>query len=266
MPKNGLSYEELLRIVELCKAVQKQGFDPFHVDVKGSLETLRRYLPNWSLLEELLLDAEAIGQIASIIRLQSEWIRKKATLLDVDPLLVELKVRIASSEDLASFFIDSWHPILNLQNLSPGKLSEAIDYWNQLTPLYDRMKKLPAVPRLQPGSLSLQEIIGLQLMTEEEFNTLLLGLWRELLSKAGKEGKVEYWDFISRESYEETIRRAYLTSFLVSERYAAVEARPLQDEIYLIPNEDRIPPPKGVLPKSLAIPLEMSKWKKVVEE
>jgi len=260
LPK--LTHEELLRIVELCKAVQKQGFDPFHVNVKESLDTLRRYLPNWKLLEEFLFDAEAVGQVVNIIRLQGEWIQKKASLLDIDPILVELKLRMMSPGDLAVSFIESWHPILSLQNLSPGKLKEAMDYWNSLLPLYDRIKKLPSVPRLKPGSLSVDELVRLQLMTEEDFNKSLLGLWQELLSRAGSAGRIEYWDFVSGHSYDETIRRAYLTSFLISERYVSIEAKPLEDEIYLIPNEERLPVPKGILPKSLAIALDPSRWKK----
>ena len=92
-----VSLEELLRIIDLCRTVMRRGVDPFEVDIMRALKTLKTHLPGWNHLDDLLLDAEALNQLASIIRLQGEWIRHRASLLYVDPVMIELKIRLDDS-------------------------------------------------------------------------------------------------------------------------------------------------------------------------
>ena len=59
--------------------------------------------------------------------------------------------------------------------------------------------------------------------------------WRELKEAAGERGEISYWDFIHTQSFEETVKRAWLVSFLVSYGYATLELKPLEEEILLRP-------------------------------
>jgi len=85
-------------------------------------------------------------------------------------------------------------------------------------------------------------------------------MWRELKEVAGADGKVDYWDFIGAESYGETIQRAYLTSFLITYGYATLEFRPLEEKIFLKPNE--VPVAKtDAQPFSYPISVSYERWR-----
>jgi len=47
-----------------------------------------------------LLDAEALNRIAAIVRLQGDWLKHRASSLYIDPILVELKIRMLEPERL----------------------------------------------------------------------------------------------------------------------------------------------------------------------
>jgi hypothetical protein len=100
---------------------------------------------------------------------------------------------------------------------------------------------------------------------EKAFVEELEALWKELHRKAGeagRAGKVDYWDFVGADSYEETLRRAYLTSFLVTYGYATLEVHPLEEEVYIKPYEK----PVSVTAKkqfvSVPVSLSYEEWKK----
>jgi len=71
------------------------------------------------------LDSEAINRLASVIRLQSDWIRHRSTSLYTDPFLIEEKLRKLSRESLARLFLNAWHPIIELEQVSSHSLIEA---------------------------------------------------------------------------------------------------------------------------------------------
>ena len=88
-----------------------------------------------------------------------------------------------------------------------------------------------------------------------------------LLDKArvGDEERISYWSFVIADTYEDTIYRAYLTSFLVTYGYVDMEINPL-DEDFLVPNEE---PKVTVLKKqSISIPIAIDRdlWKSKREE
>ncbi|MDW8045018.1 MAG: hypothetical protein RMJ31_04515 [Nitrososphaerota archaeon] len=253
----------LLRIIDLCKAIERKG-DPFELDVKRSLELLRRYLPHWKLLDELLLDVEALNQLSSIVKLQGEWVKYRASSLYIDPLMIELKIRAASIERLVEIFINSWHPIVSIRQIFPSRLKKAIDYWNQLLPLKERFKK-EEVNEVSPGSLSLSELIALKIMSKEEFAEKLQRLYAELESKADTHS-IDYWEFITKESFEETVMRAYLISFLISGGYVKLKIDPIEERMTLIPRKIDEKSDKTItMPRSIAISLDYERWRNVLE-
>jgi hypothetical protein len=233
--KASISHEDLLRIIDLCRVVETRGTDPFEIDVRRSIETLKKHLPKWTLLDDLLLDVEALNQIASIIHLQKKWIAYRASSLYVDPLVVELKIRLASQENLAEALEKSWHPIVSLQHITPQRLTDAMDYWNTLLPLNERLASSPNGEPLEPGSFDIQELVKMQIVSEKEFRDRLNSLLKELNEKItrSEEGRIRYEDFIYVSDFKETILRAYLTAFLISEGESFLQVNPLEEEAYL---------------------------------
>lgn len=264
--KKRLEREELLRIISLCLTVERRGIDPFEVDVKKALETVRRHLPGWELPEDFKLDVETLSQITKVIQLQGEWLKHRSSSLYVDPLLIEFKIKMLDADSLADIFIRAWHPIVEIEQLSPGRVKEAIDYWNHLAPIDERWKKPPHPPQLPPGSTTVDDLIRLGLLSEMSFNEALQLLWEELTERAKGEGRVEYWDFIFADAYEDTVVRAYLTSFLITYGYAALDVKPLEGEAFLTPQQK---PREGTRKgRAVSVPLTIDReeWERVRRE
>ncbi|RLI52156.1 hypothetical protein DRO61_00445 [Candidatus Bathyarchaeota archaeon] len=252
--------ERLLHIISLCLSVEYKSGDPFKVDVKNILNNLRRYLPHWKILEDFTLDAEALNRIASIISLQGNWIINRSTALYVDPLLIELHIKMIDTEKLVNIFSKSWHPIIEMEGLSKKRIDEAAEYWNQLLPLDERRLKLPT-PSAALGSTTLQELIKMKIMSNESFNDTLHTFWLKLKERVSDNEKVSYWSFIVADTYDKTIYRAYLTSFLVTYGYAHMEINRVEEEIFLIPYDN--PKENVFTEQSVSIPIAIDRnlWK-----
>jgi hypothetical protein len=256
-----LPLEELQRIVELCRAVEAEGLNPFSLDIKQLLTTLRRYLPRWKRLDELLVDGEALHQLATVIRLQGEWLRHRASALYIDPLLVELKVRLTPDADLARLFLQSWQPVVWVDQIPRGKLVDAIEYWNARAP-YGSQGGEGWAPVTPPELVDWEQLRGLKILSAEEFQQRLLGLWQELRERGNAAGRVDYWTFIDAATFEEAVLRAYLTSFLLSEGYAALEVDPIEDERWLVAHAAPEPGTAGRLPRSHVTALSYGHWQR----
>jgi len=256
------SLNRLLRIISMCRAVEQRGVNPFEVDVKESLEILRKSMPGLDSLEDLCLDAEALNRLATVVKLQGEWLKHRSTKLFVDPFLIELKLRSLDAKKLFRIFLRAWHPILEMEQLSPQRIREAIDYWNRLKPLRERLLRLPKPSPQGLESLSLSDMLRLGLLSETAFEEVLRSLWRELIERSREAGHVGYWSFVNAKSYDETVLRAYLTSFLITYGFAHLESDPLTEEFFLIPKEE--PKTKPEIPReaSFSVPISLSyeKW------
>ncbi|MEM1766854.1 MAG: hypothetical protein QXD86_02770 [Candidatus Bathyarchaeia archaeon] len=229
--------EKLHNIIETCKDIIERSLDPFIIDVDEFIEVLREYFSCWDQPEDLCLDAEALHYIASIIELQSEWIKSRSTSLYKDPFLLEDKIKSLSAEKILEIFLKTWHPIIELEQITIHSLAEALRYWKNLPPIKERWSEFPPPePRAEPASR--EELIKEKILSEKGFSEELEALWNELKLRArieGSSGKIRYWDFIGADTYNETIYRAYMTSFLVTYGYAELELHPLEMEIYVKP-------------------------------
>jgi hypothetical protein len=230
----GEREELMLRIIDLCDSVRKRGLDPFDVGVHEFFDRLRELLPKLRKDEELYLDIQAVLGLTDVIFQQGEWIKHKSSMLYLDPLLIMLKLHALPPEDLAEIGASSWHPILELEGLSPHGIREAMQYWTNLPPLGERWKE-PETTEVLTGEIARRELARLGILSEEEFAATLDRNWRELREAAGEKGGIPYWDFICAQSFEHTVGRAWLVSFLVSYGYATLELRPLEEEILLKP-------------------------------
>ncbi|MEM1550949.1 MAG: hypothetical protein QXR13_03330, partial [Candidatus Bathyarchaeia archaeon] len=79
--------EKLLQIIDLCRSVELKGLDPYLVDVEDLIKVIRGYFPIWRDSGDMCLDAEALNHIASVVKMQGEWIKERATRLYRDPFL-----------------------------------------------------------------------------------------------------------------------------------------------------------------------------------
>ncbi len=264
--KKRLGKENLQSIIELCKTIEERELDPFIVDIDHILLTIHKYFPEWENAEELCLDAEALHQLASAIRFQSEWVKYRSTSLYTDPFLIDEKLRRLPKEEIATIFLKSWHPIVELEQLSSQSLAKAIMYWQDLVPLDKRWQKDEHF-EVRTGTTTQEELLK-QRIIAEEFSGILESFWQELKQKAKGKEKIDYWDFIGSETFDESLRRAYLTSFIVTYGYATLEVDRLEEMIYIKPHTHQISKIGKKQAFSLPIPItfeDWSKWKEGVK-
>jgi len=259
--RKKLGKEELQRIVEACNTIEARGLNPFLIDIEDLVTIIREYFPEWNKPEELCLDAEALNKIATVIKLQSEWVKHRATSLYADPFLIEEKIRSLNADEITAVFLESWHPIVELEQISIHSLSESLRYWDSLLPLSERWKNIDFVEK-ETGTATREEMIQQRILSGEAFSQGLESLWEELKSKAGEDGKVGYWDFIIADTYQGTVERAYLTSFLVTYRYATLEIHPLEEEMFIKPFEKPLLTTKSQQLMSVPIPISFEEWMK----
>lgn len=257
MKARKIAYEEILKIISLCEAVKTGGLSPFEVDIREKLEILRKYLPYWKTLEELITDAEAFNELVTLIKLQGDSLKKQASMLYMDPELLEMKIKILSREELAKSLLKAWRPIVALDQLTIQRLQEAIDYWNTLPPLSERMKR-EEVSSTPVRMLTLEKLYKLKVLTQAEIKEKVKELFRELKEKANREGEVDYWDFITQETYEETVEKAYYVSFLISQGYVQLKYDPIEEKYTL-----KLAAQKAGGSNSIPVPLSYDEWLKV---
>lgn len=258
--------ERLQSIIETCRAIIERSLDPFMMDVDEFIEVLREYFSCWDQPEDLCLDSEALHHIASIIELQSEWVKIRSTSLYTDPFLLEDKIKSLSAEKILEVFLKAWHPIIELEQITLHSLAEALRYWRELPPIKERWSKFPPPePRAEPAAR--QELIKDRILGEKAFSEELEALWRELklmVEKRGLNGKIRYWDFIGADTYSETVYRAFMTSFLATYGYAELELHPIEMEVYIKPYESQVKrkPKRQLISVPIAISYEeWRRWK-----
>jgi hypothetical protein len=259
--------EKLSHIIETCKSVEERSLDPFLIDVKDDINAVKEYFPEWTIAEDLCLDAETIHHLASVIKLQGEWVRHRSTSLYTDPFLLEEKLRSLSKDEIVGTFTQAWHPIIELEQISVHSLAEAMGYWINLLPIDERWREKPPT-EVQTGSTSREELLKEQILLGKAFSEELESFWRELqglVQEKGENGRILYWSFVGRETYEETVQRAFMTSFLVTYGYATLEIYPLEEEIFIRPYKK----PETEISKNqlVSIPISVSveewkRWKK----
>ena len=262
-----LGREKLQRIIEMCLAIENHTVDPFLLNVDDVIKVVKEYFPQWEEADELNLDSEAIHHLASVIKLQSEWVKNRSTSLYTDPFLLEEKILQAGKEEMVNVFLGAWHPVVELEQLSLHSLAEAMRYWDGLVPIRERWKDFE-VPEFAMGFTSRDELIKEQVLGDKLFSEELEAYWQELKLKVkakGADGKMFYWDFIGADTYEETVERAFLASFLISYGYATLVIRPLEEEVFIKPFDK--PNTKIQSQQSISIPIAVTyenwqKWKR----
>lgn len=260
--------ERIQRVIQLCRSVDEKGVDPFAVDVDVIIATLQQYFPEWESPEELTMDAEAVQCLASVIQNQGEWVKHRSTSLYTDPFLLEEKIQMLTKEELAAIFTSVWNPIIEMEQLSISSLTEAIKYWNELPPIDERWQREGPF-QVEAGETTREELIKQKILAEKTFMEELETFWKELQQTVGDDKKILYWDFVGANTYQETLDRAYMTSFLVTYGYATLELIPLEEEVFIIPLDE---PRSGLTDRRMvSVPIsvsfeEWSQWKQEKEQ
>lgn len=240
--------EEVLRVIELCRSVQGSSANPFEVDITEKIRVLKERLPEWKFLDELLLDSEAMLELAQIVKLQDEWLKHRASSLYIDPLLIQLKVKLLAKNELTEAFVKSWHPIVQLDQISPKGLERAFVYWRDLQPMAERFKDEFGSYGVKPGTVGYAELIELGIFTRQQFDKDLKELYETLMRKSNGEW-IDYREFIDAKSYEAKVLRAYLLAFLVSDGQATLRTDPLSGQVWVMALSEKA----AGAPKSVAL-------------
>lgn len=259
--------ERLERIIEMCIAIENHTVDPFTLNIDEIIKVVKEYFPHWQNTDELKLDAETLHHLASVIKLQSEWVKQRSTSLYTDPFLLEEKILQTGKEAMVNVFLKAWHPLIEFEQLSLNSLADGLRYWEALAPLRERWKDLD-VSEVAMGFASRDELIKQRVLCDKEFSEELNSYWQELkdcVAKKGQDGKIQYWDFIGADTYEETVQRAFLTSFLVTYGYATLEIDRLEEQVFIKPFDKQ--KTEILTQQSASVPIAVSfedwqKWKR----
>ena len=262
-----LGKEKLERIIEMCLAIENHTVDPFTLNVDEIIKIVQEYFPDWEQADELNLDAETLHHLASVIKMQSEWVKQRSTSLYTDPFVLEEKIRKTGKQGMVDVFLGAWHPIVALEQLSLRSLADGLRYWEALAPLSERWKDFNAA-EVAMGTTSREELIAQRVLGDKEFSEELECYWRELKNHVAEkcpDGKIHYWDFIGADTYEETVQRAFMMSFLVTYGYATLEIDRLEEEILVVPYDK--PRTQVLTQQSTSVPIAVScedwqKWKR----
>jgi hypothetical protein len=257
-----MKFGELFRLLNFCKTIQTEGTDPFDLDVKKFLETLKQYHKDkkWKSLDDLLLDAEAIAELAKIIELQGKWIKDRSYSFYIDPVLLELKLKMLEPQQLATAFFKSWHPIIAMDRITPQRLKEGLAYWNALLPFGERNEEFPFQSAVE-SAFDIEDLLELNILSKTEFDDSIKAVLKDLKER----GRIEYHDFIYDDAFETSVKKAYLTSYLVSEGKAELDVNPLEEKVLISPSDTKIDA-KANHTQSRSIPVSLSyedwlRWK-----
>ncbi len=256
--------ERLQRIIDTCKSVEDRSLDPFLIDVKGNINTLKEHFPEWKIPEDLCLDAETVHHLASVTRLQSEWVKHRSTSLYTDPFLLEDKIRRMEKVDIVKTFIKVWRPTIELEQISLRSMTEALEYWDSLLPMRERWKESNLAEN-ETGTATREQLINEKILRDITFSEELETSWEELkkiTAEQGKDGKIRYWSFIGSETYSETVQRAFMASFLITYGYATLEIHPLEEETFIVPSETPVLRKANRQQVSFPIAVSVNDWQR----
>jgi hypothetical protein len=262
-----LGKEKLERIIEMCTAIENHQVDPFTLNLDEIIKIVKQYFPNWENPEELKLDAVTLHHLATVIKMQSEWVKLRSNSLYTDPFLLEEKIRQTPKEGMVEVFLGAWSPLIEFEQLSLYSIAQGLLYWDALPAMGDRWKDIEVL-QVGLGSISRDELVKQRVLGNREFSEELECNWQELKVKVADKtlgGKIAYWDFVGADTFEETVQRAFFTSFLVTYGYATLEIDRLEETIFIIPFDK--PRKEALTEQSTSIPIAVScedwqKWKR----
>ncbi len=245
---------ELEELIQTCISIENRRFNPFLLDIAEALSIIRRHSNQLRTLEDHLLDMRAITSVARVVGLQSAHLRFQSSSLFVDPIMVKQKLDSLLREQLADFLLLSWHPIVELEQLTLASTKEAKEFWERMLSFFERRKRLHLGPFDNPEATNLGELAKMRIVEEKAYTRKMQDLWNELKKRTGEDETVDYWNFIKASDFAQTVARAQLVSFLVSYGYANLQRK--GNTMFLVPKAKPDPHPEG---SSLSFPIPITK-------
>ncbi len=253
-PSLSRGRKELKEIIQTCEAIAQRKFNPFFMDVKLGVNTLREYFPGWTQFDDHCLDAHAINRLSEVVRLQNTQLKFQSSALYSDPEFLVKKLERMSEKRLSEVFLESWHPVAELEQLTNVAVEGALGYWNLLSPIAERWKRRDHARGKEPEKTDEGTLTGLGIHGEE-FSQQTNALWEELRELFRSEGKpIDYWKFVKKVEYSETVHRAYLTSYLITYGYAKLIIE--DNKLSLQPLEQ---PTRKAAPDAISFPISVPK-------
>ena len=219
--------EKLQEAINKCEDVEKGLKLPFEINADEILELVKEGYKKAETIDELCLDARLLRKFVLLIYLQSNWLKHEADELYLDVGFVKERIIKLPMDTLYEVFLECWHPIVELEQLTYEALKMGVKHWGEISSFEPR----EILPLKVPTFISSQDATG-SIIAEHNFLDQLEKFWIKL-KKVSKKRKLQYWKFIKDKSFEKTVTKAYLTSFLLSYGYATLQER--KGRIYLIP-------------------------------
>jgi hypothetical protein len=250
---------ELESVINLCKMVQSGKIEPFDIDFDYVMGIIKKHYPKIKDFKDFCMDAEALKELSLVLERQNQWIEHKSTTLYKDPFMLSQSLIALDIGAIADIFLRSWHPLVEIEQVSARTLAESLSYWGELIPFAERWQD-NIVEERETGTATRDEARLLGIIPDEGFTEIIEGLWRELGERVGPGGRLDYWDWIGADTYEQTVYRAYLTVFMVGYGYANTEWDKIMEETMIVHNIEPRPDP-GRDKISLPVMVDYEEWK-----
>jgi hypothetical protein len=250
---------ELESVINLCKMVQSGKIEPFDIDFDYVMSIIKKHYPKIKDFKNFCLDAEALKELSLVLERQNQWIEHKSTTLYKDPFMLSQSLMTLDIGAIADIFLKSWHPLVEMEQMSARTLAESLSYWGELIPFAERWQD-NIVEERETGTATRDEARLLGIIPDEGFTEIIEAFWNELGERVGPGGRIDYWDWIGADTYEKTVYRAYLTVFMVGYGYANTEWNKMMEETTIMHNIEPRPDP-GRDKISLPVMVDYEEWK-----
>jgi len=129
---------ELESVIDLCRMVQSGKIEPFDIDFDYVISVIQKHYPKIKNVRDFCLDAEALKELSSVLERQNQWIEHKSTTLYKDPFMLSQSLMSLDIGAIADIFLKSWHPLVEMEQMSAATLAESLSYWGDLIPIDER--------------------------------------------------------------------------------------------------------------------------------
>jgi hypothetical protein len=239
--------------------VQSGKIEPFDIDFDYVISVIQKHYPKIKDVKDFCLDAEVLKELSMVLERQNQWIEHKSTTLYKDPFMLSQSLIALDIGAIADIFLRSWHPLVEMEQISVRTLAESMSYWGDLLPFAERWQEFEVEER-DTEIATREEARLLGIISEEGFTETIEEFWRELGDRIGPGMSIDYWDWVGAETYEDTVYRAYLTVFMVGYGYANAVWDRIMEEYTIIHNEVPRPDP-GQAKVSLPVLIDYEEWK-----